>query len=309
MYHGLKYNPLKIVLEKAPGSAILSLLSTLELLHTELAMETLSALSAKQNNDGGFPNQFDRKCSGLKATYSAATALLECGTKAESTIIKRAVRFVLNLQQPEGGFVEVVGVPIPEGMSWESKTRPITYYASHVCRFLSLAKQADGLSFQKAVSWLKNMQLEDGSFPIVQGGAPDPDSTADIAFTVRDICGEDDDTYIRAKERFEDYLNTLAEDVERGYYLYEGNNQELDIYYLTQFLSKPIINAGYDLNDRRVAKTVEAIISTQRPDGGWRVFWGEESDPFYSCRTLEMLLLINAIPKSAFREDFIRYCD
>ncbi len=194
-------------------------------------------------------------------------------------------------------------------MNWESKVRPITYYTytSNVCRLLSLAKQVDSFSFQKAFSWLKSVQLEDGSFPITQGGEPDSDFTADIAFAFREFCGEDNETYIRARERFEDYLNTLAEDAERGYYVYEGERQELDIYYLTQFLSKPIISAGYDLNDRRAARIVEAIISTQRPDRGWKVFWEAESDPSYTCRTIEMLLLINAIPKSAVREDLILY--
>ncbi len=309
MYHGLKYNPLPIIVEKAPETAKLAVMATLGLLHTRLARDIISALLDRHNADGGFPNQFDKKSSGLKSTYSTAMALLECGVRADSSTIKRAVQFVLKLQQPEGGFVEAADVPVPKSMSWESKERPVTYYASHICRLLLLAEQADTLPFQRAVSWLKNAQLEDGSFPMTEGGEPDPDSTADIAFTIRDICGDNDETYIRAKERFEDYLNSLAEDVERGYYVYEGKNQELDIYYLTQFLSKPIINAGYDLNDRRVARIVERITSTQRPDGGWKTFWGTESDPFYTCRTLDMLLVMNTVPKSAVFEDLRRHCD
>jgi len=308
MYHGLKYDPLPIIVERAPENAKLSLLSTLGLLHTRLAGDIISALMDRQNTDGGFPNQFDKKSSGLKSTYSTATVLLECGVSADSSTIKRAVQFVLKLQQPEGGFVEAADVPVPMSMSWESKERPVTYYASHICRLLSRAEQSDTLPFQKAVSWLKNAQLEDGSFPMTEGGEPDPDSTADIAFTIRDVCGDNDEAYLKSRERFEDCLSKFSQDVERGYYVYEGKNQELDIYYLTQFLSKPIIKAGYDLGDKRVAKIVEAIVETQRPDGGWRTFWGAGSDPFYTCRTLEMLLLMDAVPRSAVSEDLRRYC-
>jgi len=46
------------------------------------------AILKRQNPDGGFPNQFDRKVSGLKITYTTTALLVRCGMPAQCFAIQ-----------------------------------------------------------------------------------------------------------------------------------------------------------------------------------------------------------------------------
>lgn len=102
MGYKLKRDPVPFIMEEAGEAAKLSLLLTSELLETKLAKDLLLNILKRQNLDGGWPNQFDRKASGLKATYTTALVLVRCGFPAKSFPIHGALGFILNHQRPDG---------------------------------------------------------------------------------------------------------------------------------------------------------------------------------------------------------------
>jgi prenyltransferase beta subunit len=295
-------------MEKAGEAAKLSLLETVGLLETSLAKDLLLAILKKQNLDGGFPNQFDKKASGLKATYTTALLLVRCGIPAKSFPIQGGLKFILKQQRPDGGFAEARDVPIPEWMTWESKEKSVTYYTARIIELFHLVGMDSTKAFKRAMAWLRGMQNPDGTYPVYEGSEIDPDTTVGVAFLMRDLYGEADPVYKRGKERFEEYLTRLAEDAERGYHLYQGKQEENDIYHLTHLLHESAIEAGYDLRDPRLEKVVAAICEAQREDGGWRVFWAEGSDPSYSVYALELLVWLRVITEEELRARLLPFC-
>jgi len=119
---------------------------------------------------------------------------------------------------------------------------------------------------------------------------------------MKEIYGEDDVVWLKGIRLFEKFLDKVAIDVKRGYYTARnGEKRENDIYHLTHLLlsslvdSKRRIEAGYNLNDVRVNKIVQAILKSQREDGGWRPFWTRESDSAYTVLTLKLLVWLDAV--------------
>jgi prenyltransferase beta subunit len=215
----------------------------------------------------------------------------------------------LKQQRPDGGFAEAQDVPIPEWMTWESREKSVTWYTAQIIGLLHLAGMNETEAFKRAMEWLRGMQNPDGTYPVYEGSDPDPDTTTEVAFLMRELYGEDDEVYKRGKEWFEQYLTELAEDAERGYYLYQGERKENDIYHLTHLLDELIIKAGYNLCDPRVQKIAAAICETQRADGGWRVFWAEGSDPGYTVYALELLIRLGVLSKEELRSKLLLFCD
>ena len=113
---------------------------------------------------------------------------------------------------------------------------------------------------------------------------------------------------------FEKFLDEVAADAEKGYYIApNGEKRENDIYHLTHLLlsslvdSKRRIEAGYNLNDVRVNKIVHAIVKSQREDGGWRPFWAPSSDPTYTMLTLKLLVWLGVINPEELRRQIAIY--
>jgi len=307
MEYRLKRDPIPFIMEKASEATKLSLLRTAGLLETRLAKDLILAVLKEQNPDGGFPNQFDQKASGLKATYTTAALLIRCGMPAQCFALQGALSFVLEQQRPDGGFAEAQGVLIPEWMTWESKEKSVTYYTARIIELLHLAGMDDTEAFKQALEWLRGMQNPDGTYPVYEGSETDPDTTVGVAFLMRELYGEDDGVYRKGKEGFEEYLTELAEDAERGYHLHQGEQEENDIYFLTHLLHESAIQAGYDLHDPRLQK-VAAICETQREDGGWQVFWTEGGDPSYSAYALELLVWLGVLSKEELRSKLLPFC-
>jgi len=57
-----------------------------------------------------------------------------------------------------------------------------------------------------------------------------------------------------------------------------------------------------------VQRIVAAICESQRPGGGWRVFWAEGSDPSYSVYALELLVWLGVIAKEELRARLLPFC-
>lgn len=130
MEYEFKCDPIPFIMREAGEAEKISLLETAGLLETKMAKDLLLTILKEQNPDGGFPNQFDRKASGLKVTYAMAGLLVRCGMPPQCFTIQGALRFILEHQRPDGGFAEAQGVPIPEWMTWESKEKSVTWYTA-----------------------------------------------------------------------------------------------------------------------------------------------------------------------------------
>jgi hypothetical protein len=107
---------------------------------------------------------------------------------------------------------------------------------------------------------------------------------------------------LKGKKLFERFLDDVARDAERRYYVApNGEKRENDVYHLTHLLLSSLVDknsrieAGYNLSDERVKKIVEAIVDSQREDGGWRPFWVDKSDPVYTVLTLKLLASLGAL--------------
>lgn len=151
MEYKLKRDPIPFIMEKAGEATKLSLLLTAGLLETKLAKDLLLTILKKQNPDGGFLNQFDRKTSGIKATYTTAALLIRYGMPARCFSIQGALRFILKQQRPDGGFSEAADVPIPEWMTWENKEKSVTYYTARIIELLYLIGMDDTEAFKRAL--------------------------------------------------------------------------------------------------------------------------------------------------------------
>ncbi len=128
---------------------------------------------------------------------------------------------------------------------------------------------------------------------------------------MKDVYGENDPVYLKGKKLFESFLDSVARDVDRGYYVaLNGEKRENEIYHLTHLLLSSLVDknsrikTGYDLSDERVKKIVGAIVDSQREDGGWRPFWAEESDPVYTVLALKLLVFVGVLKVEELRPRF-----
>jgi len=161
------------------------------------------------------------------------------------------------------------------------------------------------------------MQNPDGGWCMFKGdqfSGSDPDSTAQILFLMKEIYGEGDVVWLKGVKLFEKFLDKVTVDVEKGYYIApNGEKRENDIYHLTHLLlsslvdSKRRIEAGYDLKDVRVNKIVQAILKSQREDGGWRPFWIQDSDPTYTVLALKLLIWLGALKPEELKKQVATY--
>jgi len=122
---------------------------------------------------------------------------------------------------------------------------------------------------------------------------------------MREVYGEADPVYLKGRALFESFVDEGAQDAERGYRvrLRDGKREALDGYTLTHLLLSWLLDrprrfqAGYDMTDPRVKRMMDALVTTQRGDGGWRPFWSEESSPIYTALAVKVLILSGALAK------------
>jgi len=155
------------------------------------------------------------------------------------------------------------------------------------------------------------MQDRRGGWPSLADGTEDrqsdPDATAQIAFLMGEIYGEDDPAYLKGRELFERYLDECVRDADRGYWVRprDGEKEELDGYTLTHLLLSWLpdrprrLQSGYDASDPRVRRMMEALLEIQREDGGWRPFFAAESSPVYTVLAIKVLVLSGMLARES----------
>jgi hypothetical protein len=303
-----KYNPVPFIFEKGDPYIKLSVLEMVDLWNTAMGERLLLELLKTQNKDGGFPSQIDPKQSGVRKTERVTWLLSKCGIPQEGLALSSCMKFLLKHQTGEGGFVENPKIDIPESMNWVSNQKGITWLTVDIVDLLRSFGREDAKVCQKAINWLRRMELPEGGWSSVEGQETvDPDSSAMVTFLMKDLLGEEDTLYKRGRELYEKHLDQTATDAEQGFYIWEGKKEENDVYHLTHLLGQSFFSgkrsaeSGYDIQDHRVKRILEGILKIQREDGGFRPYWSRESDPLYTGLVLNIFIWVKAMEKEKIK--------
>lgn len=316
VYTELRNDPIKFVFQHGDEVTKLHLLQSLEVLENKKGKDLILHLLKSQMPSGGFPSKFDERTEGIRETCRNALLLLKCGIPHDRLNIQSAVNYLLKHQRENGGWSENPNLTIPKHVVELSNTQSITWLTADIIELLRCIRLEKSEPCTKALNWLRKMQNKDGGWPMFKRDEfrVDPDSTAQILFMMKEVYGENDEIWVKGIKLFEKFLDRVALDAERGYNMApDGEKRENDIYHLTHLLisslvdSRRRIDAGYDLKDVRVNKIVQAILNSQREDGGWRPFWTQNSDPTYTVLTLKLLVWLDILKPESLKKHVSTY--
>jgi prenyltransferase beta subunit len=303
-----KQDPLPFIFKKGNAFTKLCTLEMVDLWDTPTGKEFILDLLKTQNKDGGFPSSIDPNLSGVKETERIARLLLRCKLPQEGLALTACVRFLLRNQTGDGGFRESAKLTITPEVVDLSNERCVTYLTADMVDLLRLMGQENTKACQKAINWLRRMELPEGGWGLFEGEEQiDPDSSAQITFLMKDLLGPEDTLYKRGLALHEKHLDQMAQDAEQGFNYFTKEKRENDVYHLTHLLGQSFFSgnrgadAGYTVKDKRVKKIVQAILDVQRDDGGFRPFWLKGSDPLYAGLVLKIFLWVGAMKKKEIK--------
>jgi hypothetical protein len=303
-----KYDPVPFIFEKGDLFTKLAVLEMVDLWNTPPGDKLLLELLKTQNKDGGFPSRFDPKQSGVMETERIAYLLLKCGMPKDGLALSGCIKFVLKNQTGDGGFCENSKLSLPEDIDWLSGKKGVTWLTVDIIDLLRLFGKENTRFCQKAINWLRRMELPEGGWSALEGDeTADPDSSAQVTFLMKDLLGEEDTLYKRGRELYEKQLDRTAMDSEQGSHQWHGKNEENDIYHLTHLLGQSLFSgkrcadSGYDIHDDRVKKIVDGILKIQKEDGGFRPYWSQETDPLYTGLVLRIILWVKAMEEDRIK--------
>ncbi len=312
----LKYDPFPLVFSRGDEPTQLACLALFNLADSPRGRTCRRTIRAGQRPDGAFPSRTDPAHWGMQETIRSPLILLNAGSPPDDAAVSSAVRFILDRQNPDGGWCENPALEIPEQMTWVSNERSITWLTADVVELLWRVGMGEHPQCRAALAGLSAMRNRQGGWPsLAAGGAEqqddlgDPDATAQITFLMGEIYGQGDAVFCQGKRLFEHYLDECARDAERGYWIraHDGEREGIEVYTLTHLLLSSLVDTprrlqgGYDVGDPRVRDILEVLVEVQGQDGGWRPFFAEESSPPYTVLAIKVLVLAGAIP----REDLV----
>ncbi len=314
----LKHDPFPLVFSQGDAMTQCACLAFFGAGDSARARECLLALVKQQRSDGAFPSALDSERWGMQETVRTALLLLQAGMPPRGVNVRSAVAFVLSQQRPDGGWSENRALKFPPQQIWLSGERSITWLTADAVDLLRRVGLGESGECRAALEWLRAVQNPHGGWPSLGGGGErpaedrgDPDSTAQIAFLMREVYGEDDAAYLRGRALFEQWLDECAWDVEQGYRIRprDGAKEKLEVYHLTHLLLSWLLDpprrfqAGYDARDPRVRRMMEVLVEVQGEDGGWRPFFADASSPVYTVIALKALVLSGLVSRDALRDD------
>ncbi|MCK4225116.1 MAG: terpene cyclase/mutase family protein [candidate division Zixibacteria bacterium] len=303
-----KYDPIPFIFKKGDSFTRLCILEMVDLWNTSAGKGLLLDLLKTQKKDGGFPSQIDSNFSGVKETERTANLLLRYKMPKDGLALTSCMKFLLRNQTEDGGFRENSKLIIPKKVVELSNQKGVTWLTADMVDIFRQMGQENTKACQKAINWLRKTEIPEGGWGLFEEDEEiDPDSSAQITFLMKDLLGEEDTLYKRGIALFEKHLDQMAQDAEEGFWDRKGEKEENEVYHLTHLLGQSIFSgkrsadAGYNIKDKRVKKIVEAIITIQRGDGGFRPFWSKKSDPLYTGLVLKIFLWVEAMGKKKIK--------
>ena len=310
----LQYDPFPFVFARGDPSAKLACLEFFGQSDSPSGRDCAVGVSATQRPDGAFPSSLDPTNWGTRETVTNALLLLHASLPSCRVSVTTAVNFLRKHQRSDGGWAENPSLSIPERMVELSNQHSVTWITANVVELMRQSGLEKREECQAAIEWLTSMQGQHGGWPMFAGDIGqqlstkgDPDSTAQITFLMRRIYGESNRPYLRGRQLVDTYFDECAQDARRGYRirLRDGKREPVGVYELTHLLLSSLVDppdrprSGYNVTDVRVKQMMETLLECQRPDGGWRPFWAQESDPVYTVLAVKALVLAGAVARQS----------
>ncbi len=167
--------------------------------------------------------------------------MLNCDISPNQLNIQSAIRFLLKNQIEQGGWGENPQLAFPKNVIELSTSEGVTWLTADIIVLLRKVGLEKNDQYIKALNWLKHMQTEKGSWSMFEGDrfGEDSDSSAQILFLMKDIYGTDNSIWIKGIKRFEEFLDNMVVDIERGYFTPStGGKRRNDIYHLTYYINR-----------------------------------------------------------------------
>lgn len=295
----LKKNPFPFILSKGDPISLLQILTTIDRLGTRHGFNSLTTIVSTQNDDGGFPRDFQKGFpSSVKTTYRTLKILHKVGIDKRSYIMNSALNWLINQQNTDGGWHENPAINLPEWMTWESTSKSVTWYTCQIGILLQQLQMQNTDTFRKIINFFASSELPNGGWSAVIGlNERDDDSTVGIADFLAQVLGERYPAVSRARNIFDSSMAKLIARVK--------SERVEDAYELTHIIFENPQNSMYRTGDERVNTLLRALVEAQREDGGWLTFYsGGKSDVPMSVYSLQILVSYGVLDKSILQNMF-----
>lgn len=234
-------------------------------------------LLSLQNSDGGWPWRLeDGNPSGVSDTAKTLELLAGLGVDPGSGPIRKAVSYLLDLQNEDGGWSEspeLDGI-VPEEWTWVS-TRHSGYQTADAVNALAEAGYSGG-KINMDLDFLRVAQNDEGGWPSHVG--PDSRKKTDSATTDHIVFA-----FLRHGYPRDSSVIRKAEEM-----LLEKRRLTDSPVNVATALSA-LTALGHPPDDEYVSELVDWLIEAQRSDGGWNWFGDLPSNPSLTVDCLEQL--------------------
>ncbi len=269
----LHYNLQEFILNNGGIADKLRLLSAGYEMESQLQEEPLDQLGNTLNPDGGVPfNMASGNPSSVKET-AEILPLIHKYKNARQDLIQRMVGFLVARQKNDGGFAETLNLNdmiedkwgTTTGREWYPVGKSITWLTGKALDALCLVGYDDEERLKRARDFLIYSQHEDGHWPDFKGqNISDPLSTGNILPALKAI-GVNSNNKVYKDGRAA-LLQRLKASVK--------NKLTCD---MVDLLS--VGPPGTEKERKLIKNAVDLIVSSQNPDGGWRMMGAKKSDP------------------------------
>lgn len=271
----LRYNAMSYVRENGNAHHRLRLARILGLEEEYHAF--IEELMSIQNGDGGWPWLLEEgNPSGVSDTAKVLELLPDVGVEPDSQPIRKAVSYLLDHQNNDGGWSESPELEglIPAEWTWVSTVHSGYQTADALNALFEAGCSGDAVA--RAIDFLRATQNEEGGW--YSNVRPRPDPATDIATTDHIV-----HAFLKNGEPRESSVIKRAE----GMLLEKIEEMEapVDIAAALSCLRE----LGYGPESEHVRRLVEYLMAAQRPDGGWNWFGDLPSNPSQTVDCLESL--------------------
>ncbi len=269
----LHYNLQEFILNNGSIADKLRLLSAGYEMESQLQDEPLDQLGNTLNHDGGVPfNMASGNPSSVKETAEILPLILK-HKDSRQDLIQQMIGFLIARQKKDGGFAETLNLNdliedkwgTTTGREWYPVGKSITWLTGKALDALCLVGYDDEERLKRARDFLLYSQHEDGHWPDFKGqNISDPLSTGNILPALKAI-GVNSNNKVYKDGRAA-LLQRLKASVEN-----ELTCDMVDLH--------SVGPPGTEKERKLIKNGVNLIVSSQNPDGGWRIMGAKKSDP------------------------------
>ena len=269
----LHYDLQEFILNNGSIADKLRLLSAGYEMESKLQEKPLDQLGNTLNPDGGVPfNMASGNPSSVKETAEILPLIFKYKDSRQD-LIQQMIGFLIARQKNDGGFAETLNLNdliedkwgTTTGREWYPVGKSITWLTGKALDALCLVGYDDEERLRRARDFLLYSQHEDGHWPDFKGqNISDPLSTGNILPALKAI-GVNSNNKVYKDGRAA-LLQRLKASVEN-----ELTCDMVDLH--------SVGPPGTEKERELIKNGVSLIVSSQNPDGGWRIMGAKKSDP------------------------------